>query len=119
MLLLCILTYDFGKCESPSLILFFKFVFLFRGTKKNNMTVKISFCIFCQILILITSNLEVCLCIKVLITILIHFTTMGYIGIGILRPIEDLLHLFWSYMFNFLSYSLVHRSKLLNIENDI
>ena len=74
MLLLCILTYDIGKCATPSLILCFNFVFLFRGTKKNNMTVKISFCIFCQILILITSNLEMCLCINVLLT-------MGYLHI--------------------------------------
>ena len=41
------------------------------------MTVKIGFCIFCQMLILITLNLEMCLCVKVLINMLIDFTTMG------------------------------------------
>ena len=90
------------------------FVFLFRDTKENHMTVKISFCIFCQMLILITSNLEMCLCVKVLINMLIDFTTMGYFHIcwGLTSFISVIL-------LNFLSYSLVHTSKLLNIENDI
>ena len=57
------------------------------------MTVKIGFCIFCQMLILITLNLEMCLCIKVLITMLIDFTTKTSVFISI----EDLLHLFQSY----------------------